>query len=39
MKHKFKFENPEQAFDFAVEELKKLLVLAGYRFENGEYIK
>lgn len=39
MKHKFKFDSPEQAFDFAVAELKKLLNTAGYINKEGVFTK
>lgn len=39
MKHKFYFENNLSAFNFAANALKKLLMNAGYKEENGLFIK
>ena len=39
MKHKFKFENNEQAFTFAVNALKELLSKNGYVEKDGYFIK
>lgn len=39
MKHKFKFENNEQAFSFAVSALKELLIKNGYVEELGYFVK
>lgn len=39
MKHKFTYKDGNEAFDAAVSALKNLLKNAGYRKENGAYIK
>ena len=39
MKNKFRFKSNEEAFDAAVSALKKLLLKAGYREEDGGYKK
>lgn len=39
MKHKFKFESKDEAFDTAVSELKKLIIKAGYKSVNGGFEK
>lgn len=39
MKHKFNFENADEAFDFAVQSLKKLLAEAGYTEKAGVFVK
>lgn len=39
MKHRFRFDTNDEAFDAAVNALKKLLSENGYREENGDYVK
>ena len=39
MKHRFRFESNEAAFDAAVNALKELLLKCCYRCENGNYIR
>lgn len=39
MKHKFKFENNLEAFTFAVNALKDILIKNGFALKNGEFIK
>ena len=39
MKNKFQFKSNEEAFDAAVSALKKLLLKAGYREEDGGFKK
>ncbi len=39
MKHKFKFENNLEAFTFAVNALKNILINNGFALINGEYVK
>jgi len=39
MKHRFEFKNQKEAFDTAVNELKKLLNEAGYKEEESTFIK
>lgn len=39
MKNKYSFETNEQAFDYAVSSLKKLLLKNGYKEEKGVFIK
>lgn len=39
MKHRFRFDTNDEAFDAAVNALKKLLTENGYREEKGDFIK
>ena len=39
MKHKFVYKNSNEAFDAAVIALKNLLKKAGYKEENGGFVK
>lgn len=39
MKHKFKFENNLEAFKFAVDALKDILIKNGFADVNGEFVK
>ena len=39
MKHRFRFDTNDEAFDAAVNALKKLLLEKGYREENGGFVK
>lgn len=39
MKHKFKFDNNVEAFTFAVDSLKNILIKKGFALKNGEFIK
>lgn len=39
MKHRFRFDTNDEAFDAAVSALKKILVENGYREENGAFVK
>ena len=39
MKHRFRFESNDEAFDAAVAAMKKILTENGYREENGGFVK
>ena len=39
MKHRFRFDTNDEAFDAAVSALKKILTENGYREENGDFVK
>ena len=39
MKHRFRYDSNEAAFDAAVAAMKKILLENGYREENGGFVK
>jgi sugar phosphate isomerase/epimerase len=39
MKHKFTYNNANEAFDAAVKALKEILIKLGYKEENGVFVK